>query len=269
MVPLEDSNGTSTRDNAYVELVGSDGTAIGNVSDRVKVDIQASGSSVAAPMINRQDASTTVTASGNTSGFETSGMACLNFQLYISAISGTSPTLQLELEASDDNSNWAHFYSTARITTTGYHRVPGLRISGWYYRYRWIVTGTSPSITFAIQSTLKAYLPKRSTVLVRYADLDLTTINNVSSVFTSGDTSNVSMQMIRADDGGSNAAVRIQVSNDNVNWDDLTGANITIARATSTLQTVSSHAWRYFRIKVVSASNAGTRVVDMFWGANS
>lgn len=237
--------------------------------NRMAADFVASGPSSAAPMINRQDVSQTVTASGETGALQTSGMACLNFSVNISAISGTSAALQLEVEASDDGTNWRHFFSTARLTSATFHSVPGLRIAGWYYRYRWIVTGTSPSVTFTIHSTLKAYLPKRSTVLIRYADLDLTAINNVSSVFSAGDTANVALQMVRADDGGSNAAVRVQVSNDNVNWDDLTGANITIARATSTLQELSSRAWRYYRIKVVSAANTGTRVVDMFWGANS
>jgi hypothetical protein len=268
MSPGFDSNTTSVRDNAQVELIGTDGTPIGNVGDRFKVDMAASGSSVAAPMINRQDVSTTTAVNGNTTGFETSGMACLNFVLNVSAISGTNAAIQLEVEASDDNTNWTHFYSTARTTTATTHRVSGLRVSGWYYRYRWIMTGTTPSVTFTIQSTLKAYLPNRSTVLIRYSDIDLTAINNVSSVFTAGETSNIALQMVRADDGGSNAAIRIQVSNDNVNWDDHTGSNITITRATTTLHELSGRAWRYYRIKVASAANVGTRVVDMFWGAN-
>lgn len=38
MCPLQDSNGTSVRDNALVEHIGADGTVIGNVGDRLKVD---------------------------------------------------------------------------------------------------------------------------------------------------------------------------------------------------------------------------------------
>jgi hypothetical protein len=37
-MPLQDSNNTSTRDNTLIELIGADGTAIGNDGDRLKVD---------------------------------------------------------------------------------------------------------------------------------------------------------------------------------------------------------------------------------------
>lgn len=70
MASLEDSNSTSVRDNSLVELIGADGTAIGNVSDSTKVNVtNASGASA----VNIQDGGNSITVDGTISAIPLDG----------------------------------------------------------------------------------------------------------------------------------------------------------------------------------------------------
>lgn len=81
------------------------------------------------------------------------------FDVNITAVSGTSPSLQLNHDVSFDGVNWVnHRQATYNATslsrlvsesgTTGsLSRSPGL-----YHRLRWVITGTSPSFTFSVSA---------------------------------------------------------------------------------------------------------------------
>lgn len=68
--------------------------------------------------------------------------------LNISAVSGTNPTLDVDIQESDDSgTNWFTVYSFPRITATGQYRSPKLALSGNRIRYVQTLGGTSPSFT--------------------------------------------------------------------------------------------------------------------------
>lgn len=217
--------------------------------------------------ISRTDvASAARTVSGDSGALETNGMGCLNFYLDLTAVSGSNPTMDVFLEASDDASNWSAVVQTKRFTSTGSQRFPGLRFSGRYYRYRWVISGSSPSFTFSIVTGIKSYLSRRFTNKIQYG-FDLTQATGTASeTFTPADSPNVSLMTIRATDGGSNAAYQVQVSNDDINWVSITG---NIAQGSNS-QNVSSYtgAYRFYRLILTSNSNPGTRVLDIHWAAN-
>lgn len=247
-------------------LGGTDSTQIGNISDRLKVDAVLNATSDF-PNINRTDvASAARIVSGNSGTLDTQGMGCQNFQITITASSGTNPTLDLFLEVSDDGSTWTAFIQSKRFTGTGNQRFQGLRNSAKYYRYSWVIAGTTPSFTFSISTTLKAYLSRRFTNKIQYA-FDLTqATGSVTETFTAADSPNVSLVTIRGTDGGSNAAYRVQVSNDDVTYVDITG---NIAQGSNS-QNVSTYtgAYRFYRLNLNVNANAGTRVMDIHWAAN-
>lgn len=244
----------------------TDGTGIGNTGDRLKVDVtlNATGSY---PHINRTDvASAARTTSGNSGTLDTEGMGCLNFQIDVTAVSGTTPTMDVFVDASDDATNWAPFTQSKRFTATGNQRFQGLRDSGKYYRYRWVIAGTTPSFTFSVVSTLKAYLSRRFTNKIQYA-FDLTqAVNTVTETFNAADSPNVSLMTIRAADGGTNAAYRVQVSNDDLNWVSIT-SNIAQGSDSQNVSTFTG-AYRFYRLILFVNPNAGTRVMDIHWAAN-
>lgn len=69
----------------------------------------------------------------------------------VTAVSGTTPTLDVRIEESDDTgTNWYTVYEFPRITTTGNYRSPMLPVRGNRIRYVQTITGTTPSFTRAI-----------------------------------------------------------------------------------------------------------------------
>lgn len=256
------SNSAGDPDNS-TGIEGADGTKIGNVGDALKVTD--SGSSIS--MINRTDASTTVTASGNSSGFDTAGMAFANFSFNISAISGSGAYIQFHVQTSDDNTNWTTYLDTARLTTTGITRYQAIRNAGRYYRFTWDVAGTTPSITFTALTTIKPYAPLRKSVRFFYSDIDLTADNNVSSTFNADDCHVIALSFVRGADGGNNATVKVNGSVDQVSWFTLTGS-INAGVSSANTMTFADSSYRFYQLVVTAHTNAGTRTLDVQWSGS-
>lgn len=255
---------TGTNTIGAVKLVGdTDATKIGNVSDRLKID----DGGTAVPMINRTDVSTTVSASGNSSALDTNGLAAINYNFSVTAISGSGAYIQFHVQTSDDGTTWATYADTPRLTVTGITRYQSFRQAGRYYRYTWDVAGTTPSVTFNIVTTLKPFQSNRKSIRFFYADLDLTTNGNVSTTFTADDCRNIGVFYIRGADGGNNATVAVQGSLDQVNWTSLTG-NLSANPSTSNSQTFVDNAYRFYQFIVIAKTSAGTRTVDFQWSCN-
>lgn len=265
MADLNDLTAAQTIKIVGSDLTGIEGVPVGSTSDgRLKVD----NSGTAMPHINRIDiASAARTTSSDTGGLDSNGMGMISFSVLITATSGTNQTMQISLDVSEDNSNWSEIYKTVRFTATGVNRFQRVSLSAKYYRIRWTLTGTSPSFTFSVTSTLKAYSTKRNVVVSNYSDLDLTNLNNVSSTFQAADASNISIMTIRGADGGNNGQFQVQASNDSINWVSISG-NITQAVSVTILTAFSNQAFRYYRLFVTAKTSAGTRVVDIHWGTN-
>ena len=275
-MPIIDTNRSDTQDNTVVSI-GEDGS-----SDLVKIGTKLGGekslhviaeisgvTSVTTSTISRVDvASAARTVSGTSASIDSSGFGCISFLVDVTAFSGTNPTLQISLETSVDGTNWIEYVNTQRIVSTGVLEFQRGAIGSKFYRYVWTITGTTPSFTFSINVNLKDYLPKRSAVLTKYADLDITSVNNVSSIFRASDSSNVSVVTVRIDDGGSSSQFLVQASNDGMDdWAPITG-NISQPKASTIVNTFSNQAFRFYRLIVKSTGGTGTKTLDIFWGAN-
>lgn len=264
MAPGFDSNSTDQYDQSQVVLRGAtDNTAIGNYEDRANVDL----GGTRFPHDNKTDVSTTVSASGNTSAIMCHGCGCLSIDVNVTAISGTNPMIYFAVQISEDGTDWSTVFNTKRFSAIGGQRIPGIRLAGHIYRFAWTVTGTSPSITFNIDSTLKSYLPPRNSIIADYGGLNLASAGATSTTFTSANSANVSLVTRRAADGGNNGQFVVECSNDGDNWDTLTG-NLTQGANTTIAQNLSTYGvFYYYRLRTTSATNAGTRVVDAIWSA--
>jgi hypothetical protein len=93
----------------------------------------------------------TVTANGNSSDMDVSPFSVLEIELKVTAVSGTTPTLDVYIEGKFENTgDYKVLASQTGITATGI----------WYFtinpnafrnlRVRWVVGGTSPSFTFRV-----------------------------------------------------------------------------------------------------------------------
>lgn len=219
-------------------------------------------------MVNITDYNNTITSSGNTDSLDTSGMGQLSFTADLSSVTGSGAYFQLELQASDDAINWNIVHSTRRMTTADVQRISGIRISSKWYRYTWSVGGSSPSGVLKITSTLKDYSPVRTGSLFRYDDMDLKNGSSISTVFSAFTNSEVGVMLVRGADTSTVATIKIQVSNDNLNWHDHTG-DFTISSSQTVNKEFSGNSHRFMRIVVVTAATGGgaTAPLTALWNS--
>lgn len=112
------------------------------------------------PFINQASAnlretpvpSAAVTTSGNTGPIGDYGAAAaLRAQLNVTAISGTSPTLDVVIEDSLDNgATWNTIGTFPQATAAGRQVINVTAVFSGLLRISWAVGGTTPSITFAV-----------------------------------------------------------------------------------------------------------------------
>lgn len=96
-------------------------------------------------------ASAALTSTATTTSITPTSGICYEVNIPVTAVSGTNPTLDINIEESDDSgTNWFTVYSFPRITAAGIYRSPQLPLTGNRVRYVQTVGGTSPSFTRAI-----------------------------------------------------------------------------------------------------------------------
>jgi hypothetical protein len=104
-------------------------------------------------------ASAARTTSGNSGVINPSGDGeTINFNVRVTAASGTSPSLALSVEWSNDATNFAvpETADTFTAITTTVERVKTFERKAKFYRLVWTITGTTPSFTFQIYEYVSA-----------------------------------------------------------------------------------------------------------------
>lgn len=93
--------------------------------------------------------STTQTATGTGSQFSTGTAHTLRLTLNVTAASGTSPSLTVNVQTSEDGATWSAVASFAAATATGTQRKVFTGLDR-YFRATWTISGTTPSFTFSV-----------------------------------------------------------------------------------------------------------------------
>lgn len=179
------------------------------------------------------------------------------FNVLVTAASGTTPTLDVVVQESDDSgTNWFDTYHFPRITAIGQYRSPLIPMAGNRVRYVQTITGTTPSFTRSInrlQSHSNAPLQRQ------FFDrtLVVNTINSASPVFfTEGCVDLIVVVSMGA--VTTTAPVLVyQGSVDNLNWYQI-GADITTVASTNNLLQLTNAQSRFSRIFVKTAGVAAT-----------
>lgn len=108
-----------------------------------------------------------VTSAARTTSSQTSAIQVgrtpetVSLFINVTASSGTSPVLVVHLDTSPDGgTTWYSVANTANITATGQTRlgasVYNATAVGPIYRVRWVISGTTPSFTFTVDSLVTA-----------------------------------------------------------------------------------------------------------------
>jgi len=97
-------------------------------------------------------ASAARSSSSNSNSFKTKAANSLRVYVDVTAKSGTSPTLDITIQTSPDNSNWYTAGTLTQITDTGQYTGTATTI-GPYIRILYTIGGTTPVITFSVKMT--------------------------------------------------------------------------------------------------------------------
>ena len=100
-------------------------------------------------------ASAAQTANGNSGPLDTSGVQAISVDVNVSALAGTTPAVQFFVDRLGADGVWYAIAQSASITAAGVWSTsvgPGAAANaelGDTIRLRWVITGTTPSITFS------------------------------------------------------------------------------------------------------------------------
>jgi hypothetical protein len=174
----------------------------------------------------------------------------------VTVVSGTSPTMDVDIQESDDTgTNWYTVYSFPRITTTGIYRSPKLRLNGNRVRYVQTIGGTTPSFTRVV-NRLSCSDSVDSTRQLIDRSIVLTTLNSATPNLN---TQNCSNAQLVVNIGAATGApiLQLQGSDDNgATWYAIGGTLTAVASSTVQL-TVAGMNSQFLRAIV---STAGTSV---------
>ena len=187
------------------------------------------------PSIIADVASAAITATTTTSALTPTFGCSYMVNIPVTAATGTSPTLDVNVQESDDSgTNWFTVYSFPRITATGIYRSPKLAFNGNRVRYVQTVGGTTPSFTRAI-NRLQCSDFVGSTRQLIDRSIVLTTLNSATP---SLNTQNCSKAQLVVNIGAATIAPTLQLegSDDNGATWYLIGTAL-VAVASSTVQT--------------------------------
>ena len=100
------------------------------------------------PLTVADIASAAITATTTTATIIPAAGVSYEVNIPVTAVSGTNPTMDIEIQESDDTgTNWFTVYDFPRITATGMYRSPKLPLTGNRLRYLETIGGTTPSFT--------------------------------------------------------------------------------------------------------------------------
>ena len=98
----------------------------------------------------------TITSNGNVGNFDIYYYLHIFVFIYVSAVSGISPSMNVYLNAYDEDSNqYVSIASVTNITTTGTYYMAASNLAVRYVYVSWTVGGTSPSFTTTITLHVK------------------------------------------------------------------------------------------------------------------
>lgn len=182
--------------------------------------------------------------------------------LNVTAVSGTTPTLDLVLQESPDNgTTWIDVYHFERVTAAGVYPMPSLPING-RRRWAWTITGTTPSFTFSISvSRGGAHNFSR---FVQFFDRTAALLAGTASA-ASAAYQVVGCRAIAASitigAATTPAQYNIQGSLDGINWFDIASRVPALANSTVCVISTSGAVARFARVIVSIAGSAQTGVV--------
>jgi hypothetical protein len=193
-------------------------------------------------------ASAAITTTTTTAAFTPASGCAYTIFIPVTVIGGTSPTLDVMVQESDDaGTNWFDVYQFPRITATGAYRSPALKLIGNRVRYVQTVTGAGATFTRAI-ARLQRQCPVDKTAQLFDRTISLTTLNAATTSLNVMGISNAQL-VINLGAATTPPALQLEGSDDSANWYAL-GSPLTGVASSTVQLTVVDVSPRFLRARV-------------------
>jgi hypothetical protein len=162
----------------------------------------------------------------------------VSFQIAVTVVSGTTPTLDCVIQETMDGTNYYDVYHFERITATGNFWSPPVKINGIGIRYVRTVAGTTPSFTM---SAIRISRSISTPLLRKIHDRTIApnTLNSTTAAMLSEGCEEFSLVASMAA-GGTGPSIDLQGSDDNSNWYKIGSSLTATAGATTYIDTGSA-----------------------------
>ena len=220
--------------------------------------------------VTAEVASSARTTTGNSGAISDIGGGGISAVMVVSAVTGTTPTLDIALPQSYDNgTTWVDVYHCERLTAAGTLIVPPTILNG-KRRWSWTLSGTTPSFTFAVSSTRGgiAPYPIKRQFFDRTAGLLSGTLNAASAAYQIDGCKTITAAITigAATTGGT---YKLQGSMDNgQNWYDISATVVAVASSTVQVTSTAGVVARHSRVLCSSAATGQTGTVVGIFGTN-
>ena len=204
-------------------------------------------------------ASAALTTTTTTAAFAPTYGNAYQINIPVTVVSGTSPTLDIEVQESRDaGTNWVAVYDFPRITAVGSYSSPMMPSTGNRVRYVQTVSGTTPSFTRAIFRLQESF--GGVTFLRQMIDrtINLTSLGSTTAVLQAEQqTKNVQLTInIGAATGA--PAVQLQASDDaGATWYSI-GSPLTAVASSTVSSTIANVTAQQYRAIVTTAGTGVT-----------
>ncbi|MBI3144920.1 MAG: hypothetical protein HYZ18_06545 [Pseudogulbenkiania sp.] len=189
------------------------------------------------------------------------GTNAAEFVVVVTSVSGTSPSLDVVIQESDDTgTNWQDIYHFPRITAAGAYRSSLLRLTGNRLRYVRTVGGTTPSFTLSLVRNNYPYAnPDKLRCQFNRSLNPNTQGSTTPALFVEG-TSRLQLVVNMGAITTTVPVLGLQGSEDNVNWYDVGPSLAAVANGTVQL-TEPDIAVKFVRAIVKTAGVGATLVM--------
>jgi hypothetical protein len=233
------------------------GTVTANIGTGTVAAVTAAN--LALPGIIADVASAALTTTTTTAAFTPTFGTSYSVSIPVTAVTGTTPTLDVAIEESDDSGgNWFKVYDFPRITGTGIYRSPLIRIVGNRVRYVQTVGGTTPSFTRAINRLQNSNSSEAVRQLIDRS-IVLTTLNSTTPSLDTRDAGNRAQLVVNVGAITTTApALQMEGSDDNgASWYAIGTPLTAVASSTVQLTVVDINA-ALMRVRVSTAGSGVT-----------
>lgn len=210
---------------------------------------------LAIPLLVTDQASAALTTTTTSATITPTNGSSYEYDYIVTAVSGTTPTLDVQIQESPDSgTNWFAVYDFPRITTTGAYKSPPMPLTGNRVRYVQTVAGTTPSFTRSVVRLQSSNQMPRYTRQMFDRTITLTSLSSTTPSIYAEPCSNL---MLSVNIGTTTIApiLQLQGSDDGSTFYNI-GSTLTSVASSTVSLTVNNVQSKFVRAIVQTAGTA-------------